>query len=201
MKQQINLYQPIFRKQQIIFSAQTIAWLALGLLLLLVVWSLLISQRVGALERQLDNQRAAEQRVMAQITELGQDQPDESDRIALEQEIERLNQRRTDLRQSLAAMHQRQPVADSRLHERYDALARQRPAGLWLTELRLDEQHGDIAMRGRALAARLLPAYLDALSSEPLISGTGFRQVRLYESVDEIPGVIFSISTAAETGR
>ena len=200
MNQQINLYQPIFRKQQIIFSAQTIAWLALGLLLLLVVWSLLISQRVGSLESQLESQRTNEQRVMAQIAELGQDQPDESDRAELEQAIERLNQRRTELRQSLNAMNRRQPVADSRLHERYDALARQRPTGLWLTELRLDEQDGDITMRGRALAARLLPAYLEALSYEPLISGTGFRQIRLQESADEIPGVIFSISTAAENG-
>jgi len=198
VNQQINLYQPIFRKQQIIFSAQTIAWLTLGLLLLLVIWSLLISQRVGTLESQLESQRAAEQRVMAQITELGRDQPDEAARIELERDVERLNQRRTELRQSLDAMSRRQPVADSRLHERYDALARQRPTGLWLTELRLDEQHGDITMRGRALAARLLPAYLEALSSEPLISGTGFRQIRLQESADEFPGVIFSISTAAE---
>lgn len=197
MKQQINLYQPIFRKQKIIFSAQTVAWLALGLLLLLLIWALLISQRVAALERQLDSQRAAEQRVLAQFVELGRDQPEDLNQAALEQELEALSQRRNELRQSMEAISQRRPVADSRLHERYDALARQRPTGLWLIELQLDEQQGDISMRGRALAARLLPAYLDALSDEPLISGTRFRQIRVQESDDELPGILFSISTTA----
>jgi len=53
-------------------------------------------------------------------------------------------------------------------------------------------------MSGRALAARLLPAYLDGLSTEPLISGARFRQVQLQESDDELPGIRFSISTAPE---
>ncbi|MGY6588115.1 MAG: PilN domain-containing protein [Wenzhouxiangella sp.] len=195
MNQQINLYQPIFRKPKIIFSAQTILAVGAGFILLLLAWTALVSQRVGALENQLESQRAAEQQVLAQIEQLRRDQPEPADLSTLEEAIDDLNRRRLELRQSLAALEETRPVAQSRLHERYDALARQRPDGLWLTELRLDERTSDIAIQGRALAARLVPLYLQNLSAEPVIQGATFSQIRLEEANKGNPGVRFSINT------
>jgi len=198
VRQQINLYQPIFRKQQIIFSAQTLVWLALGFAVLLLLWSFLVSQRVSSLEAEHQRQLAAEQRAITQMTELRRNLPPAEPSADLENRLQNLNRHRNELRASLAALDRRQPATEARLHERFDALARRLPAGLWLTELRAGEQDGSLEIHGRALSAHLVPGFLQALSAEPLIAGTRFRQVRVTESKNEMPGVSFYISTRAE---
>lgn len=198
MTQQINLYQPIFRKQQILFSAQTIALVALGLLLILILWSVLIAQRVGGLESELERQQAAEQRAIAQIGELRRLLPEPEPSAELEQRLAELQQRRAELRQNLDSLARQRPVAETRLPQRFDALARQRPHGLWLTAVRMDARDDALIVQGRALSTRLIPSYLQALSAEPEISGTRFHQIRVKESDDELPGVRFLLSTRAE---
>lgn len=198
MRQQINLYQPIFRKREIIFSAQTLFWLALGFLVLLLLWSFLINQRVDQLQSELQRQRDAEQRAIVQLGQLRQSLPPEEPSTALESRIETLLQRRSELVDSLDALERRRPAAQARLHEQFDALARSRPHGLWLTHLYMGEQDGSLSLQGRALAARLVPLFLQALTAEPLMTGTGFRRVRVEESTDSMPGVTFLISTRPE---
>ncbi len=201
MNQQINLYQPIFRKQQIIFSAQTLAWMALGLLIILLAWSLLISQRVGSLEHELERQQASEQRAIAQISQLRDTLPEQQPDEVLEQRLEALTDRRAELRQGLEALSRLRPLADSRLPQRFDALARQRPHGLWLTKLEMNEHDDALTLHGRALSTRLIPVYLEALSAEDDIRGTRFRQVKLEQSDDELPGIRFLLSTREEDAR
>lgn len=198
MKQQINLYQPIFRKQQIVFSAQTILWLAVGFLVLLLLWSLLISQRISRLEAEYDRQVAAEQRAIVQLTELQRSMPPSEPSPELEQQVEQLELQLANLRDSLDALDRRLPAAEVDLGARLDALARQVPAGLWLTRLDLADNGQHLMLHGRALSARLVPAYLDALTEEPLLTGMGFRRIQVTAADDHIPGVRFIISTAEE---
>ncbi len=198
MRQQVNLYQPIFRKQQIIFSAQTMVWLALGFAVLLLLWSFLVSQRVTSLEAEHQRQLAAEQRAIGQMTELRRNLPPAEPSTDLDDRIQALNRHRSELRASLTALDRRQPATEARLHERFDAMARRLPPGLWLTELRVGEQDGNLAIYGRALSAQLVPEFLQALSTEPLFSGMRFRQIRVTESNSEMPGVLFHVSTRAE---
>lgn len=198
MSQQINLYQPIFRKEKIVFSAQTIAWLSLGLIVILVLWSVLIGQRVSGLEAELERQREAEQRVVRQVAELRSSLPPSEPDPSLEAEVESLRERRDDLQESLAALESRMPAADVELLDRLDALARQVPAGLWLTRVALGDHGRSITVSGNALEAQLVPAWLADLSRADQFTDLGFRQVRLAERPDGKPGIRFTVSTAAE---
>lgn len=198
MNQQINLYQPIFRKEKIVFSAQTIFWLSFGFLVLLLLWSFLISQRVGRLEAEYERQLAAEARAVEQLTELRRNTPPTEPGIELQETVERLDQHRTSLHQSLNALDRIVPAAEVDLSRRIDALARQIPEGLWLTRLELGDNGDRLVLHGRALAAPLVPRFIDALSAEPLMSGLGFSQVHVRAASDEIPGVVFTISTEPE---
>lgn len=201
MSQQVNLYQPVFRKQNIIFSARTILVLSTGFGVLLLLWSALIGQRVGTLEAELERQRASEQRALAQIGTLREALPEETPTEQLQDRIDQLQGQRAQLRASLQALARAQPAAAAQLPERLAALSRQQPDGMWLTELTLDEARSDVMLRGRALSGQLIPRYLRDLGREPLISGTGFRQVRLEATDDDIPGVHFFISTRSEEAR
>lgn len=198
MSQQINLYQPIFRKERIVFSAQTIAWLSLGLVVLLVLWSVLIGQRVNGLEAELERQQQAEQRAIGQVTELQSSMPPTEPDGALQAQIERLQVRRDGLQESLTALQRRMPAAEVDLLARLDALSAEIPDGLWLTGLLMADQGQTLTVDGNALEARLVPAWLTQLSAVEQFSGLGFRQIRLRERSDGQPGVQFTISTAAE---
>ena len=197
MSQQINLYQPIFRKERIIFSAQTITWLSLGLIVILVLWSLLIGQRVASLEAELERQRVVEQRATRQVTELRATLPPTEADAALQAQVQSLRERREGLRESLEALERRMPAADIDLLDRLDALALEVPDGLWLTGVELGDLGQSVTVRGNALEARLVPTWLADLSEVEIFSGLGFRQVRLAEREDG-PGNQFTISTAAE---
>ena len=59
------------------------------------------------------------------------------------------------------------------------ALARQHVRGLWLTGITLSGAGHDIALRGQALRADLLPRYLQNLSREPLMQGLKLRVFQL----------------------
>jgi hypothetical protein len=197
VNQQINLYQPIFRKEKIVFSAQTIAWLSLGLVALLVLWSVLVGQRVSGLEEELQRQQEAEQRAVEQVAELQSNMPPEEPDAALVAQVENLRERREGLRESLAALDRRMPAAELDLLARLDALAGEVPTGLWLTELYMADQGETLTAEGNALEARLIPAWLSRLSELEQFTGLGFRQVRLSERGDGQPGINFTISTTA----
>ena len=197
MSQQINLYQPIFRKEKIVFSAQTILWMAFGLAALLLIWSLLVSQRISRLEAELSRQQQAEQRAVEQVSELRSTQPPEQPDDTLQRAVESLRERREGLRESLKALEQRMPASEINLLGRLDALASEVPEGLWLTRLRMADQGQTLSVEGNALEARLVPAWLNALSDVDQFSGLGFRQIRLVERQEQAPGVTFSISTQA----
>ena len=201
MRQQINLYQPIFRKQKIIFSARTILWLSIGFLILLLAWSQLIGQRISGLESEYERQQAAEQRAVEQLVSLQRSLPPSTPDPDLETRIQGLEEQRDNLHLTLEALESRRPVAEADIGPRLDALARQVPHGLWLTGLELEANNGAVLLEGRALSARLVPEYLDALTGSPLMGGTAFRTVRVTTSEDDRPGVRFVLSTTAEEQR
>jgi len=201
VSQQINLYQPIFRKERIVFSAQTILWLSLGLIVLLVLWSLLVGQRVSSLEAELERQQQAEQRAVEQLAEIQASMPPTEPESALVAEVEDLRERRQGLRDSLSALERRMPASELDLLARLDALAAEVPDGLWLTALELADQGESLTVEGMALEARLVPVWLADLSDVEAFSGMGFRQIRLTGRPDDQPGIQFTISTAARNGE
>jgi len=198
VRQQINLYQPIFRKQKIIFSAHTILWLGIGFLVLLLAWSQLIGQRISGLESEYERQQVAEQRAVDQLSALQRSLPPSTPDPDLEARVQQLEEQRDNLYLTLDALERRRPVADADIGPRLDALARRVPHGLWLTGLEIEAPDGAISIEGRALSARLVPEYLDALADSALPPGTAFRTVRVTASEDHQPGVSFVLSTTAE---
>jgi hypothetical protein len=63
------------------------------------------------------------------------------------------------------------------------AIARQSIAGLWLTGLVLDRR--DMALRGRATAPELIPAYVGRLNGEPALHGRSFRALDIQRPLEE----------------
>lgn len=79
------------------------------------------------------------------------------------------------------------------------ALARQVPDGVWLTRIRLNARNGDVGLSGRAQAGRLVPAYLEALGSEPAFQGKTFGVFRLEQS-EQGRWIEFRVATDKSAG-
>ena len=172
MFQQVNLYQPIFRAEQKLFSATTIftglgmVTVGLGLIAIFSWW------RVSALDRQLKDVKSLEVSHQHLLDRTDSVLAAGENRVVL---TNRLKVMAVDLERRQQALHYLKSGAvggRSGFSARMEALARQQLDGLWLTGATLTSQSGEIALSGSALSADLVPIYLDRLAHEPVLSGT-----------------------------
>jgi Tfp pilus assembly protein PilN len=178
MYQQINLYQPIFRKQRQIFSAMTMVQ-ALGLVAVALLgvygyglWN------VANLELEVGQLEGREQ---ALTTQLGRIDPNLTTgrRQEIEQELQRLN---TTLagQQRLIRVLREKPIGSTGGFSPYlAALGRRRVAELWLTQFAINGGSGAIELAGRSTRAELVAEYLQRLGSEPVLVGQQFDQFEI----------------------
>jgi hypothetical protein len=189
MHQQINLFQPVFRKQRKVFSAGTLAQIAAAVLVLLVAilghvrWSLAsMGRSAEALQQQHDHIRK-----QIETFEAAYQTPDTK---ALDEEIEQL----------MADIHQRnsllvqfdQLVIQHRngFAGQFRALAEQHVPGLWLEGITVNG-NGQIEIRGISLDAKLVPVYLQQLQKRKGLSATAFETVSMKRIAADKPQIQF----------
>lgn len=203
MSQQINLYQPIFRKQKRRFSAlamlQAVGLVVAGVALMAgyVVW------QIGALRselRQAEQKLASASKQLAEITRQfgGKERgPTIAKRIAqLEREIAE--------RERVQQILQRGIFSNTEGFSPYlVALARQHQPGVWLTALDITGAAEQMALSGRSIDAELVPRYLQKLSQEQRLSGIEFHVFQLArpQGKPQAAYVEFLVKTEAAPGR
>lgn len=195
MKQQINLHQPMYRKQRTLFSAGVV--LRIGLIIIAglgLIFGFAVSRtQLQAAERtNLGQQRDTLQRRIEQFSTEFVDRPESQ---LLRAEMERLN---AEKEQKLAVMQvlSRGGLGNTKgFSPHFEALARQRLSGLWLTQIALFEGGEQIRLVGRTLDEGLLPRYLRKLAHEEVFAGTEFESARLLRSSAALEPVAFELHT------
>lgn len=197
--QLIDLYtadlRPVKEKLQ---AGSALALLAVVLVVLAAAAGFVRYQNV-----QLTDQVAARQQQTQQLEQLVEQltqeaesrQPDPQVEAALARVNETLVRRQKLLAQVEGLMSEDAPGFSAPL----SALARQVPAGVWLTRIRLNAQNGDVGLSGRAQAGRLVPSYLEALGEEPAFQGKTFGAFRLERS-EEGRWIEFRVATNETAG-
>jgi Tfp pilus assembly protein PilN len=196
MHQQINLYQPVFRKQVKVFSATTLAQIAGAVLVLLVIifaharWTLAgMESSAAALQQQLDSLQG-----QMGALEAGYRTPDTE---ALDKEIEKL---RADISQRnyLLAQFDRLVIQrGSGFAEQFNVLAEQRVPGLWLEGVKVSGK-GQIELRGITLDARLVPVYVQHLDKRPNLSESSFETLSMSRLDPDKPQIQFVLRNHKE---
>jgi len=197
MHQQINLYQPVFRKQVKVFSATTLAQIAGAVLALLVIilahtrWTLADMENSAAgLQQQLDHLQS-----QMDVLEADYQTPDTQ---SLDTEIEHLrasiNQRHYLLAQfdRLVIQHR------SGFAVQFKVLAEQRVPGLWLEGVKVSGE-GQIELRGITLDARLVPVYVQHLEKRPGLSDSSFETLSMTRLDPDKPQIQFILRNHKET--
>ena len=195
MYQQINLYQPIFRKQRQIFSAVAMARaLAIVTVALLAIYGYGV-MRVRGLESEVVQLEGRERALTTQLARidpsLGRGRRDD-----VAGELARLNATLID-QQRLIEVLREQPLGDTAGFAPYlAALGRQRTPMLWLTAIAVNGGTGAIELAGRSLDAKLVPEYMQRLSGEPALAGQRFDRFEITHD-DETGEAVFRATSRA----
>lgn len=198
--QQINLYQPIFRRQRQIFSALTMAQAAGVFVTALVTIYAYGLWQVRGLEAEALQLEGREKAYSAQLARLDPSSSVER-RREVERELERLNATLIE-QQKLIDVLKEQPLGSTEGFSSYlTALAQQHERGLWLNEIRINGASNAIELLGHSISAELVPSYLLKLGEEDALAGQRFDDFEI-ERREGSEEVSFRVSSrAASAGR
>jgi len=193
--QQINLYQPIFRRQRQIFSAVTMLQ-ATGVvaIALITIYAYAVWQ-VRGLEREA---LQLEGREKAYSTQLARLDPESStaQRREAEQELERLTATLLTQQRLIDVLEDKPLGSTDGFSNVLAALARQRARGLWLTDVTINRVSNAIELLGESVDPNLLPAYLLQLGEEDALAGYRFDDFEIERS-DDTDTITFRVSSRA----
>lgn len=179
MSQQINLYNPLLRRQQKHFSAHAMVQ-ALGLILAgALLFYGYVWQRTAELEKQAAQGAQLHEVTQARLarlnTELG---PRAASRL-LEDEVARATQELAARRQVLELMDKGELGNTRGFAEYLRAFSRQTVDGLWITGFQVSAPGDGMTISGRTLQAELVPVFINRLKRETVLAGKTFAMLEM----------------------
>ncbi len=191
--QQINLYQPLFRKQEKIFSAKTMMQSAMLVLAGMIVFYGYALWQTRALLAQLDTVQQRHDQVAQQTIELARLYPEKGKDPALAQRVESLREQ-VQLRQQVVARLADRSEGNTEGYSGFLAgLARQRLPQLWLTHIGVHRGGRQLELDGSTLQADQVPLFLQRLAAEQAFNGAEFRYFTMNRPEKEPRQVDFSL--------
>jgi len=192
--QQINLYQPILRKQEKVFSAKTLLQgnlLVLGGLMLLFAYTLLQTQR---LQSQLDEVTQQRNERVQNLNTLRAQYPEKVKDSTLQTKVEQLRKQLQNSQALLAAVQNYEDSPTEGFSGQLAGLSRQDLRSLWLTHIAVRGQH-QLVLEGSALSPQDIPILIQRLGVEPGFSGTSFQRVEI-QANEKTGQVDFTLNTS-----
>lgn len=175
MIQQVNLYHPIFRREEKKFSAATMLQAGLVVLagvLLMYGYTLWRTQALRAQQQEVHAQYVAS---LARLNDVSAKLPARRADPRLEQDVQDLERRIQAVQVLRTATHRDLFKGSAGYSDTLVALARQSTGGLWLTGVTLSDAGDALVLSGRTQAPELVPGYLQRLSGERTLSGQQFE--------------------------
>ena len=193
--QQINMYQPVFRRQRKIFSAATLLKITAVTLVLLLALYVQARWKLHGLQRTSDNLTLNYRQLDARLGKLEASgkttvgTPPGEDIVTLQEQVSK--------RRVLLERIDRLSVDTAAgFGDIFEALARQDVPGLWLTGVRLD-QGGNIEIRGATLDPGLVPRYLQLMAQQTRLAVLNNGTVNLTRHTPDRPEIDFILSYRA----
>jgi hypothetical protein len=197
MNQQINLYQPMFRKQKVVFSA--VAMLQTSLFFVVVFASLYAYQsiKLKPYQQQLVNIDKELINLNNQVTALEKAQASKSKNKLLENEIAKLTKQMGQKERIAEILGSRSFGNTGGFSTYLASFARGHVEGTWLTDVNIKAGGSLLGLKGKTLSSELVPIYLQKLAEEKQLQGSSFNVMELarVESKKGDAEINFSLST------
>ncbi|MBI2994342.1 MAG: hypothetical protein HYY48_09240 [Gammaproteobacteria bacterium] len=197
--QQINLYQPIFRRQKKIFSAVTMLQIVGFFIVILGALYAYATFGLQPFRGELLKTEADFAKLTKQIELYRAKYSEEGKSKLLETEIARLTRElaeRRRLKETLAAGSFGNIQGFSSL---FEALAKGHVDGAWLTGIRIGKGGHVISLSGKTVDPELIPVYIRRLSDTAAFRNRGFNVLDLARSEEEEEAGLINFNIATET--
>ena len=185
MEQQVNLYQPILGAEKRLFSARAIG---IGLALLAACLGGLAgfaAWRTGRVERAVSQLEQDQVRQLARTQQAGAALRPTLSVAELDRQAKDFSAEITARERALEVVQRGATTPGSSFAARLEAIARRQPEGIWLREIVVGSGDGRLALQGRTVDARLVPAYLAALAEERALDGVRFDTLSMRRATAE----------------
>jgi Tfp pilus assembly protein PilN len=174
MRQQINLFQPIFRRERKPLSAVMVAT-TLGLVALtLTAFSVYTARDVERLKSEVTQLTEQQEKQQAELAKVGETLSRQARRSDAEARVKALTATLSERTQALQVLQSGAAGQTSGFASRMEALARRHVEGLWIDGLAMSGTRSTMSISGGSVDADVVPVYLRSLSSETVLSGTRF---------------------------
>lgn len=195
MRQQVNLFQPMFRREKKVFSA-----LAMLQVLGVVVAALLVlygyaRTQLDGLQAQaalLQTQRAAAE---ARVEDLAKRYPPRRPSRLLAEEVQRLKKELAGKQRVVELLRSGSLGNTKGFSDYLVALAREHVEGTWLSDIAIGRGGQTVAIAGSTLTPQLVPVYLHKLGEEAAFAGRTFSSMDLRRAKDDPLRVDFELRT------
>lgn len=186
MNQQINLYQPMFRREKKVFSALAMFQVTLIVLVgLLGIYGFAYWQSMNV-ESDLLRLETERDSLKQKVSELAVQFPPKKKSKALEQAIAALKIQIEEHRQVAVALAGGEVGVTKGFGDYFEALARRHVAGTWLRRVTIKGGGNQIGITGSALEPELVTSYIQNLAAEAVFAGATFNVLNLTVSETEL---------------
>ncbi len=176
MSQQINLFNPAFRRQRLTVSIMTAVYCVAATLAMLMVFQAYFHLQSKGLKEELQSSQKLAQEQRAYIDRVkgaGTRKPS----ATLDADIARIEAELKQARESVEALKGGAIGNQQGFAEYLRAFSRQSLSGLWLTGFTIEG--GGISIQGRVIHAELVPNYIQRLNHEQVLQGRTFSSLSL----------------------
>jgi len=193
--QQVNLFQPVFRKKQEPLTARAMVQVCATVLAGLVLMYGYISWRVADLDQELVQLQAQHADSLRRLEEASRKFPARKKSQLLGAEVQRLAAEKAAKQRVIRAISQGGPSEGRGFSGYLEGLARQRVDGLWLTGLDVADGGADVGIYGSTLKPELVPVFLQKLSAEIAFSGKEFKTFKMVRPEGDERRIDFTLGT------
>jgi hypothetical protein len=173
-RQQVNLYQPVSRREHKTFGGTMVAGALAILVVALAAFSVYATRSVEVLESEVARLTEAQVQQQAQMAQAGDLNAQGSQPVDLQALVKSLTATLNERTQALHVLQSGAAGQTTGFASRLEALARRHVEGLWIDALALSGTRNTMRLSGGSVDAAIVPSYLRGLSSEPALTGTRF---------------------------
>jgi hypothetical protein len=174
MRQQVNLYQPIFSEGGKPLSAGPVALAFAFVIAGLAGYSIYANTQLANLKTAVEGLRTQQAEQDELLTANGEALAAREKPAVVDARIRKLDRVIVERRGALKVLQAGAAGQTSGFAARMEALARRHVEGLWIDRLVLSGTTGSMSVSGATLDANIVPVYLQSLARESVLSGTRF---------------------------
>jgi hypothetical protein len=187
MRQQINLYQPVFSSERKLFGASTVASAFAVLVVGLAAYTVHARAQLKDLESEVAVLRADQEEREAQAA-LSEEQTARGTPAEIESRVKALSRAVAARTQALHMLQSGGAGRATGFAPRLEALARRHIDGLWIDAVILSGANGSMSLAGATVDPDIVPRYLQNLALDPVLTGTRFDDFLIERPEPEAKG-------------